>query len=148
MKDMIRIKNDQIKQYKESFQKSKSKSPSKYTSQELSLSASHSNLYSINNSQNHKRSTSQNQTNSKPHAQEGKNLLQQYNNYIQLKQGTSRTQGHMSLNMAHSVQHHLGHSTENMKDEEMHHSNQAQIFQPNYVNLYLGGSSSQGIHTN
>eukprot|EP00347_Sterkiella_histriomuscorum_P007427 403348960 len=113
MKEMMKIKNDQIKMYKDSYQRVKSKSPSKYQSQEqqnmqlLQNSNSMGNL----NVQNHKRSQSQNMTalNIKP---QSANLLQQYNNYI-LKQGNSRTSGTMSLNQTQTMP--AGISNENMK---------------------------------
>ena len=61
MKEMIQLKSDQIKLYKDSFGKVKSKSPSKYQqSYELQNSQSQPNLN--NSSQIHKRSSSHNMT--------------------------------------------------------------------------------------
>ncbi|CDW74118.1 UNKNOWN [Stylonychia lemnae] len=155
MKEMMKIKNEQIKFYRDSFQKIKSKSPSKYQSSENQNSQLLQNSNSQGSLSNltHKRSQSQNMTaiNIKPQTanQDGqKNLIQQYNNYINLKQGNSRTTGQMSLNMTQSMP--TGHSTDNLKflmqqqiqDEYLHDhilANQNVGLQnSNFMNLYLG----------
>lgn len=121
MKEMMKLKNEQIKIYKDSLSRVKSKSPNKYQSQEHHQSNSlaqqqHGGMqhsHSTGNfSNNHKRSQSQNLTvmNIKP---QSANLLQQYNNYINLKQGNSRSSGTMSLNLTQTVP--AGVSAENMK---------------------------------